>query len=333
MRKAGMPLPVILFLFLCGCSVCQIRPVENAPVRYFPMVYPGTAWTTGTYPGSDERSIAYSSLMPAQSSPRTALVYLHGIESHGEWFRGAAQRLAAAGYAVFCLDRRGSGMNREARGFPSGDVERFELLLDDVHAFRQSLGARFDRVHLVGLSWGGKQAVAYALAYPDDFDSLVLITPGLKSRVDLPLHRKIGVLFSGIAAPAARFSLPLKASMFTSDPRYQAMIDADPLRLREATARFLLESRRMDGVIARRIGQLRKPVLLFLAERDPIVDNESVVGLLGHSHAETLLIRRYAGQVHSIQFDAVDALASHMEKWFRMQGNAICEEESKEVQP
>lgn len=310
-----------------------MRPVGNSPVEYFPVLYPGTEWTTGTYAASDGHSIAYSSILPSRASPRTALVYLHGIESHGEWFRGAAQRLAAAGYAVFCLDRRGSGMNREARGFPSGDVESFELLLDDVHAFRQSLGAQFDQMHLVGLSWGGKQAVAYSLAHPEDFDSLVLITPGLKSRVDLALHRKIGVFFSGIAAPGARFSLPLKAQMFTSNPRYRAMIDADPMRLREATARFLLESRRMDRAIAKQIGQLRKPVLLLLAEKDPIIDNESVVCLLGRSQSETLLIQRHAGQIHSIQFDAVDALATQMDEWFRTLGSSIPENKSKEPHP
>ena len=55
------------------------------------------------------------------SGDGVSVVYLHGIQSHGEWFLGTASRLAASGAAVLLPDRRGSGLNREARRHaPSG---------------------------------------------------------------------------------------------------------------------------------------------------------------------------------------------------------------------
>ena len=59
---------------------------------------------------------------------RSACLYVHGIESHSEWFRGPAALLAAGGVDVWAFDRRGSGLS----AFPgiglaiSRDGERWE---------------------------------------------------------------------------------------------------------------------------------------------------------------------------------------------------------------
>src|SRR5690348_12732377 len=49
-------------------------------------------------------------------SPRGAVLYLHGIQSHGGWFEDSAKHLAEAGFAVLLADRRGSGRNHVDRG-------------------------------------------------------------------------------------------------------------------------------------------------------------------------------------------------------------------------
>ena len=54
---------------------------------------------------------------PPTGQPRPArIVYLHGIQSHGGWYEGSCAHLAAAGFPVYFLDRRGSGLNEQDRG-------------------------------------------------------------------------------------------------------------------------------------------------------------------------------------------------------------------------
>jgi alpha-beta hydrolase superfamily lysophospholipase len=95
--------------------------------------------------------------------------------------------------------------------------------------------------------------------------------------------------------------------MFTQTPRFLEFIRKDPWRLREVSARFLLISRVLDWRLARRIGNLRLPILLFLAGKDPIIDNRGVRDLLStaRSHVRLQLLN---DAVHAIQFDQLERL-------------------------
>ena len=255
----------------------------------------------------------------AYTSPRasTALVYLHGIESHAGWFAQAANLLRAQGYDVFCLDRRGSGINRENRSFTSGHVDHYQTLLDDIHTFIAPLRERYRRVILTGLSWGGKLATAHALAYPEDADALVLITPGLRALVDVSLPTKLQVVLFSQLSPEMRIASPIAPEMFTTTPRYLEYIENDPLRLTHATARFYWQSSRLDSYIDDNIARLDKPLLLFLAGRDRIIDNAGVVGLLQQAALQEFEIIDYPDQTHSVQFDDPATLVQDMDLWLR----------------
>lgn len=52
----------------------------------------------------------------AGDNPRGLIVFVHGIQSHAGWYDNSCRQLQQAGYTVYFLDRRGSGMNQEARG-------------------------------------------------------------------------------------------------------------------------------------------------------------------------------------------------------------------------
>ena len=115
--------------------------------------------------------------------------------------------LAKQGYDVFCIDRRGSGMNRENRGIPSGDIDNYDTWLEDLHAFIAPLRDDYDHVVLMGLSWGGKLAMAYGLDYPEDADALILITPGFSSKVPGEFATAMSVISS---APDAPIKIPIE---------------------------------------------------------------------------------------------------------------------------
>lgn len=236
-------------------------------------------------------------------APRGGVLYLHGIQSHGEWFTGSAQRLADAGLAVLLPDRRGSGRNEVDRGHaPSA-----RILLRDVADSLDELHVRtgFDRFHLVGVSWGGKLAAAFCGHARTRVASLTLVAPGLFPRVDIPLTQKIRIGLAAIAARRSLVSIPLDGpELFTANPARRQFIHSDPFRLRKATVAFMLASRELDG----RIRLLKDdpegcPLRLFLAGHDQIIDNEKTKAYVRALRWPVRDIVDYPEAHHTLEFE------------------------------
>jgi alpha-beta hydrolase superfamily lysophospholipase len=88
------------------------------------------SFNLGTLTATDGYVWRFRRYEPAQT-PRSHLVCIHGIQSHAGWYEKSCSAYAAAGHRVSFLDRRGSGMNLEARG----DAPGFRRLLDDIAEF------------------------------------------------------------------------------------------------------------------------------------------------------------------------------------------------------
>lgn len=303
---------LLLAATACGCvSVDSVAFDPKAdPVIYLAASSPSVERSEEEYIAADGARLGYVAYRCLR--PRAAIVYLHGIESHGGWFAAAGDQLAARGFDVFCLDRRGSGINRENRGFPSGHVDGYETLFSDIQAFVRPLRSRYSAVYLTGLSWGGKLALGYALTNPRDQDALVLITPGLVARVSPAWYEQVGIVCCTLLAPTRQFATPIEPEMFTTTPETLARIRNDPLRLSHASARFFMQSRRLDDLVDERIGENRLPIQLFLAGNDRIIDNEAVLEILNRGAQEDLQVVRYEEQTHSIQFDATERMVQAM---------------------
>ena len=302
-------------VLLLGCASSPPSVQQATDVAQYPAPG-GERGSVATYSGSGGHDLARVAYL--EPGARVALVYLHGIESHAGWFAIAAADLRRRGFDVYCLDRRGSGLNRENRGFVSGHVDAYETLLADIEAFVRPLHERYDHVFLVGLSWGGKLALAYGLSRPETVDGLVLITPGLRANVDVSGFQKLRIALLTKIDPTARVPVPIKPEMFTTTPLYLDYIRNDPLRLTSATVRFFWQSRRLDQFVNDKIEGNGLPVLLFLAEKDPIIDNAGVLNLLQRGEEPGLEVVRYADQTHSVQLDAAQRLVDDMSKWLTL---------------
>lgn len=271
-----------------------------------------------TFLAPDRKELAYVAYSPAEDATQEPVfLYLHGIESHAGWFRDAAELLKNAGYPVYCFDRRGSGINRENRGHPSGHVPHGVDLLEDLHAWIDHLRS----IHptrsffLTGLSWGGKYALAYDLTHPGVIDGLVLITPGIKPKIGLGFGERLTVLRDILVSPRRQHRIPIQPEMFTDTPRHVDFIRNDPLRLHTVSARFLWASRHMDRLLDRADGSNHAPVLLFLAGKDRIIDNEATRRFFARRPGRGVKILEYADQTHSIQLDAPERLTGDILAW------------------
>ena len=176
--------------------------------------------------------------------PWAAVIFLHGIASHGGWFTETAADLATAGVAVYAPDRRGSGRS----GGPRGHLDRYERALDDVDEMVRLVSAEHPGtpLFLAASSWAAKLGVVYAALRPAPLSGLLLLGPGLLPRVSLSRTRQLVVVVGHLVAPTARLGIPLTPELYTTNPRYLDAIRADRLRLLKATTRFFWETARLD---------------------------------------------------------------------------------------
>jgi len=246
---------------------------------------------------------------------KAAVLYLHGIQSHGLWFEASAGYLAEQGYAVLLPDRRGSGLNREARG----DVRHFRRWIADTAELARDLAHRTGKpkVHLLAVSWGGKLAAAAAQAHPELFASLTLVTPGIFPAVDLPLAVKIHIALSIFARPRKPFPIPLnEPQLFTDNPVRQRFIETDENRLTRVTARFLGHSILLDRRV--RIADLHFPfpVKLYLAGHERIIDNPRTLRLYRSWRAPRKALACYDDACHTLEFEPdPSAYLADLKEW------------------
>jgi alpha-beta hydrolase superfamily lysophospholipase len=247
--------------------------------------------------------------------PPAALIYVHGIQSHGGWFEWSAALLARTGNPVLLPDRRGSGLNRQDRG----DTPSAERWLADIDELASWLETRYaiERLDVVGVSWGGKLAVAWALRNSERVGRLLLVAPGVFPAVDVGIIGRIRVGLALLTGGLRRFPIPLDdPGLFTDNPAGQAFIRNDPLKLTHATARFLYQSSKLDRQLGRAApGALRVPVTLALATRDRIIRNSRTERWLRRLVAQPVTVRVFPA-AHTLEFEeSVATFEDFIRQW------------------
>lgn len=239
---------------------------------------------------------------PPSGRPWATVVGIHGIQSHGGWYEASCRWLRDAGCDVYFLDRRGSGLNRQERG----DTPSFRRLLDDVREFVAShRGAGRPPLYVVAISWGGKIGAGLCYRQPGIIDGLALLAPGFRARVQPSLRERWQIASAAVIEPTRYFPIPLNdPTLFTAQPERQTFIANDPLALRQATARFLVESLKFDVYLRRAIRHVSVPVLLMLAGEDRIIDNEKTRRFVNRFATPDRTILEYPGAHHTLEFES-----------------------------
>ncbi len=268
------------------------------------------------WPVSDGYVLHGRSWPPAGGRCTHPILYLHGIQSHGAWFEWSASLLAETGRAVLLADRRGSGLNDVARG----DTPSAQRCLDDLDeiadaAARDLAAEQFD---VVGVSWGGKLATAWALRRPERVRRILLIAPGLFPAVDVGAAGRVRIGVSLLTRPTRMLSIPLNdPALFTDNPAGQTFIADDPLKLTAATARFFYESAKLDRMLVRAArGTLCAVATLVLAGHDRIIRNEPTLRWLERLAARPPSVHCLAESAHTLEFEPdVTALERVLSPW------------------
>jgi alpha-beta hydrolase superfamily lysophospholipase len=241
-------------------------------------------------------------IWPTDGTPRARVVILHGVQSHGGWYRRLGLTLSQAGYEVHFPDRRGSGANRTDRGHaPSAG-----RLIDDVAERLRGLRTLDPniKVALAGISWGGKLVVVTAARHPELVDALALICPGLHPRVGVSFSERLRIALAYFTNRRKAFPIPLSdPALFTASPDGQRFIENDRLGLRAATAGLLAASTFIDRRVKKTGKKVRQPVLLMLAGQDRIVDNAKTRRYFDQLASADKQVNEYPQGHHTLEFE------------------------------
>ncbi len=103
--------------------------------------------------------------VPVADAP--VMVLLHGLTGHAHIWDHVAPELALE-YRLLAPDQRGHGDT-----LPHPETYSTQDFVDDLEALREAWG--IERFVLMGLSMGGHNAMAYALAHPERVSRLIVI--------------------------------------------------------------------------------------------------------------------------------------------------------------
>lgn len=241
---------------------------------------------------------------PAAGDPRGRIVALHGIQSHSGWYEYSCRRLAMAGWEVWFLDRRGSGMNNRERGHaPNGG-----RLLEDVREFAEMARRTEPEVLpmvLMAVSWGGKLAAVTAARAAGLVDAVALLYPGILARIKPRWSQRLALRLAERMGSGQRLRpIPLRdPGMFTSSRAWQEFIRRDPLALHEVTVSFLNASLQLDELAVAAPPAITCPLLLMLAGADRIIDNAATEGWLTRVRGPVRSVV-YPQAEHTLEFEA-----------------------------
>jgi pimeloyl-ACP methyl ester carboxylesterase len=214
----------------------------------------------------------------APSADRTVVVLIHGNPGSVRDFEPLIPALAAS-RRVIAVDRPGHGYSER----PEIDVASPGAQARRLHALLGELGVH--RPILVGHSWGGAIALAYALDFPADVGGLVLL--GTRAYpVDGPPDPLYALLRRPVVGPLLRNTLVPIFGRRTLDARFTAAYLPDsvqPEHLESARAlwlrpgqlgatvwdTFLLQ--RDAPSMARRYSSIAIPVMILVGDGDSLL--------------------------------------------------------------
>jgi pimeloyl-ACP methyl ester carboxylesterase len=163
--------------------------------------------------------------------------------------------------------------------------------------------------------WGVKLALQTALQLTDRVNGVVVISPALRSEIGFRPLEYVKLVACAIGNPKCQFAIPIASvEMFSSDPTAIEFIRTDPLRVMHVTARFLVETWRLDRCNYRSLRKVAVPTVALFTGEDRILDPARITGLL--HKMPSVDIRVVQGVGHSMVFrPASTMVAEEIRSW------------------
>jgi pimeloyl-ACP methyl ester carboxylesterase len=251
------------------------------------------------------------------------IVLLHGASGNLQDMNVALGAPLAARYRVIMIDRPGHGWSDRPGGDDDASPARQAVLVAEA---LEQLDIR--RAIIVGYSWSGALATAFALAFPDRVAALVLLAPvthpwpgGIAWYYGLTSMPVAGPLFARtIVLPAAFLFIDAFArGLFMPQAMSETYVHnaAIPLVLRPrefiANARDVATLKESVTRQSPRYAEITAPTIIITGDRDTIVSPEIHSKALAATlvHAKLIVL---PGIGHAVQHVAADVIAAEIDR-------------------
>ncbi len=252
-------------------------------------------------------SVHYERWLP-DGDARVIVIIVHGYAEYAARYAHVADRLTAAGAAVYAEDHMGHGHSDGERAL----IDDFGAVVADLRVLVDLATAAHPDVPLVmiGHSMGGLLTSRFAQTHPDEVAGIGLLGAVIG---DWTWARE------ALAAP----ELPPASTDFSGmsrDPETVMSYSTDPLVYRGRYKRPLLEAEMVAlDRFQEEIGNLTMPVLFCHGDDDPYVDYRTSLAAVEAMPSDDVTIRVYEGARHELvnetnRDEVIDEIVAFVER-------------------
>jgi len=236
---------------------------------------------------------------------RANVVLVHGFGDHSSRYEYVAQRLNAAGIAVYSYDQQGHGRSPGKRAY----VARFETFLDDLDDFLERVRPRFAAApwFFMGHSMGGMVLTRWNETRTSDARGLIFSSPFLGLNDDVP---PVLIKLAGILSVLAPW-LPVGAvdnTGLSRDPEKVKEADNDPFTFHgKVAARTGAEFNRIIQLCQQGFSRITTPSLVFHGTNDKVVPPSGSQRLYDGMGSTDKTLKYFEGGYHELWNDLCKA--------------------------
>ena len=260
----------------------------------------------GSFTGKGGIEIYFQKWIAEKSN--AVLIIVHGLGEHSGRYGNLLKSFENKGISFFAIDHRGHGKSDGKRGH----IDSFMDYVYDLKLFIEFIKDenRGLPIILYGHSMGGVIASKYAMTYADDLTMLVLSSSGFEPAFKVPAWKNSIASFFSSRIASLTFSNGLAVKGLSHDPKAIEEYEKDPLVHGKITARWAVEFLRACKECLNNAGNIKKPLLVFHGQGDPITSCKASEEFYAKASSEVKKLYTYEGLFH----ETINELEADREK-------------------
>ena len=235
------------------------------------------------------------------SSPRAAMLMVHGLGGHSNNWEFVARFLVEHGISCYSIELKGFGQTEGTKGH----IDSLDTYIRDVRRLYNIIKKdhRNKSVFIAGESMGGLIGFLTVIKKPRIFRGLVCLSPGFKSSLKFSLIDYFRMVTARFYNEKKQFHMPFTNEMCSRDPECLKIMNNDTLEHRWATPRLLQSI--LLGQLSSNLWKhkVRTDTLFLLAGADTFVNSETSKKIFSGIKFEHKQIIEYPEMRHSLTME------------------------------
>jgi len=235
------------------------------------------------------------------SSPRAAVLMVHGLGGHSNNWELPARFLVEHGFSCYSIELKGFGNTEGVKGH----IDSLNTYIKDVRRLYNIIKREHRRlpVFIAGESMGGLIGFLTVIKKPSLFRGLVCVSPGFKSSLKFSLMEYFKMVTARFYNAKKQFYMPFTNAMCSRDPECLKIMDADTLEHKWATPKLLQSI--LLGQLSSRLFKykVKTDTLFLLAGADTFVSSKASRKIFDGIKFEHKHIIEYPEMRHSLTME------------------------------